>query len=147
MKPNAQNAIKIMLLLLSMIILFHVLIITKTIPYTIAWGGRLQTDEQMYMFETTSIFINLFLGFIVLMKGRYINYQIKNKTLDIVLWIFLMLFIINTIGNIFAQSTFEKMFSLLTLLLASLIWVILRRGKLADKHSTATMHSRNKKLK
>ena len=128
MKLHAQNATRIMLGLLSMVILFHLLVIMKVIPYTIAWGGRLQTDEQMYMFETTSILINLFLGFILLMKGRYINYQFKNKTLNIVLWIFLGLFILNTIGNIFAQSTFEKMFALLTLLLAFLVWVILRRS-------------------
>lgn len=128
MKLNAQTAIKIMLGILCMVILFHVLIMVKIIPYNIAWGGRLQTDEQMYIFETTSILINLFLGFILLMKGRYITYQFKNKTLNIVLWIFLVLFVLNTIGNIFAQSTFEKMFALLTLLFTFLIWVILRRG-------------------
>lgn len=133
MKLYAQNAIKIMLGLLSMVILFHVLIIIKIIPYNIAWGGRLQTDEQMYVFETFSILFNLFLGFILLMKGSYINYQFKSKTLNIVLWIFLMLFIINTIGNIFALSTFEKMFALLTLLLAFLIWVVLRPEQVTNK--------------
>lgn len=136
-----------MLWLLSMVILFHALIIVKIIPYNIAWGGRLQKDEQMYIFESTSILINLFLGFILLIKGRYINYQFKNKTLNMVLWVFLILFIINTIGNIFAQSTYEKMFGLLTLLLAFLVWVILGRGQLPYKQSTATMHPRNNILK
>lgn len=126
MKQKAQNVIRIMLGLLSMVILFHVLIIVKIIPYNIAWGGRLQTDEQMYVFETISILINLFLCFILLMKGRYINYQFKEKTLNIVLWFFFIMFIINTIGNIFAQSTFEKMFALLTLLFAFLLWIVLR---------------------
>ena len=147
MKLHAKNAIKIMLGLLSMVILFHILIIIKIIPYSVAWGGRLQTDEQMYMFETISIFINLFLGFILMMKGSYINYQFKSKTLNIMLWIFFTLFIINTIGNIFAQSTFEKMFALLTLLLAYLVWVILRTAQFPDKHSAATMHPRNKIIK
>lgn len=147
MKLNAQNAIKIILVLLSMVIIFHALIIIKIIPYNIAWGGRLQTDEQMYIFESASILINLLLGFILLMKGNYFKYQFKSKTLNIVLWIFLMLFIINTLGNIFAQTTFEKMFAFLTLLLAFLVWVILRRGQLPDEHSPANMHPRNNILK
>jgi len=100
----------------------------KIIPYAIAWGGRLQNDEQMYIFETGSIIINLFLISILLMKGRYIPLQFKDKALNILLWIFFILFILNTLGNLFAQTNFEKLFAILTLTLASLIWVILRSG-------------------
>ena len=55
----------------------NLLIIIKIIPYKIAWGGRLQNDEQMYIFETLSIIINLLLSFILLMKGRYIQLKFK----------------------------------------------------------------------
>jgi hypothetical protein len=125
MKLPAQNAINIMLGLLSMVIFFHLFIIIKIIPYEIAWGGRLQTDEQMYVFETISILINLMLCFILLMKGRYIKFRYKEKTLNIVLWIFLILFILNTVGNLFAQTSFEKLFAILTLIFAFLICRIL----------------------
>jgi hypothetical protein len=126
MKTGAHNAIKILLGLVSIVIFLHLLIMLKIIPYKIAWGGRLQNDEQMYIFETLSIIINLLLSFILLMKGRYIQLKFKEKTLNIVLWIFLMLFILNTVGNLFARTNFEKLFALLTLVFASLIWVILR---------------------
>ena len=76
MKLSAQNAIKIMLGLLLMVIFFHLLIMIQIIPYEIAWGGRLQNTEQMYMFEAFSILINLFLCFILLMKGSFINYYL-----------------------------------------------------------------------
>jgi glucan phosphoethanolaminetransferase (alkaline phosphatase superfamily) len=98
----------------------------EVIPYEIAWGGRLQTDEQMYVFETISILINFFLLFILLMKGRYIKSWLKEKTLNIILGIFLILFIINTVGNLFAQTNFEKLFALLTLMFSFLIWIVLR---------------------
>jgi hypothetical protein len=98
----------------------------KVIPYAIAWGGRLQNDEQMYLFETVSIIVNLFLIFILLMKGRYIRLQLKEKLLNLVLWIFSILFLLNTVGNLFAQTNFEKMFAVLTLTLAILILKILR---------------------
>ncbi len=126
MKSLAQNSIKIMLGLILLVILFHLLIMIEVIPYEIAWGGRLQTDEQMYVFETISILINFFLLFILLMKGRYIKSWLKEKTLNIILGIFLILFIINTVGNLFAQTNFEKLFALLTLMFSFLIWIVLR---------------------
>ena len=126
MKSNAQNSIRIMLGLVSIVTVLHLLIIVKIIPYKIAWGGRLQNDTEMYVFETLSIFINMFLGLILLMKGGYIRFQFKKKTINIILWVFLILFIVNTVGNLFAETNFEKLFSLVTLTLAVLIWKILR---------------------
>lgn len=126
MKIGTQNAIKIMLGLLTIVISLHLLIMIKIIPYKVAWGGRLQNDEQMYVFETISIIINLLLIFILLMKGRYIQFYIKEKIQNIMLWIFLILFILNTVGNLFAQTNIEKLFAILTLVFAFLIWGVLR---------------------
>ena len=126
MKLNSQVAVKVMLGLLSMVILFHLLIIIEMVPYKIAWGGKLQTDGQMYVFEGFSILINLFLLFILLIKGRYIKPQFSERTIKIVLWIFLILFILNTIGNLFANTHLERIFALLTLIFSFLIWIVLR---------------------
>ena len=125
-KVNYKTSINIFLGLLIAVILFHITIMAKVIPYDIAWGGRLQNDSEMYVFETISILINLFLGFILLMKGNYIKFQFKKKTIDIILWIFLALFVLNTIANIFAKTNFEKLFAVLTFIFAILIWVILK---------------------
>jgi hypothetical protein len=121
-----NRALKIMIGLLMFIILFHFCIIIKIIPYKIAWGGRLENTKHMYIFETLSILINLFLFFILLMKGRYIESRFREKTLNIILGIFLILFVLNTVGNLFAQTAFEKLFALLTLKFAVLLWSVLR---------------------
>jgi hypothetical protein len=125
---NSQTSIKVLLALLSMVIVFHFGIIAKIIPYNVAWGGRIQNDTQMYVFETISIIINLFLGFILLMKGDYIKFQFRQKTLNVVLWVFLVIFVLNTVGNIFAKTNLEKFFAVLTLFLAFLIWKVLRKN-------------------
>lgn len=53
------------------------------------------------------------------------------KVVNGALWFFFGVFILNTIGNLFAQTTFEKFFSLLTALFAFLICKLLRDGKKA----------------
>jgi hypothetical protein len=104
--------------------MFHLLILARVIPFEITWGGRLKTVEEMYVFETLSILINSFFIFILLQKGEYILYFFGKKTVNIVLWIFFTIFVLNTIGNVFAKTNFEKFFVILTLLNSILIWLI-----------------------
>lgn len=130
----SYNAIKIFLALLLAVCIFHVCIILKIIPYNIAWGGRLTNDMEMYIFESVSILINLFLCWILLMKGEFVKFRFSPKIVRIILWLFCILFILNTVGNIFAKTNFEKCFSVLTGLSAVLIWMILKqKGSTADK--------------
>ena len=123
---TTRVSINILLGLLSTVVLFHFLVIAKMIPYEIAWGGRLKNDSEMYVFETFSILINVSLGFLLLMKGNYVKFQFKEKALDIALWIFFALFILNTVGNLFAKTILEKSFAALTFIFAILIWKILK---------------------
>ena len=123
---NINTSIKILLVSISAIILFHIAVIATIIPYNIAWGGRLKNDTEMYIFEVISIFINLLLVFVLLMKGDYIKFKFQNKTINILLWGFLILFVLNTVGNFFAKTDFEKLFAILTFFFATLIWTILR---------------------
>ena len=126
---NFNTSIKIFLGILLSVILFHLCIVLKIVPYTIAWGGRLTNDTEMYIFESISILINLFLCWILLMKGDYVKFKFSNTTISIFLWIFFGLFILNTIGNIFAKTNFEKLFAILTGFSAILIWNIVKHKK------------------
>ena len=128
-----NNTIKIFLGLLLAVILFHICIIIKIIPYNIAWGGRLQNDTEIYVFETISILLNIFLGSILLMKGNLIKYKFSAKVVNTILWVFFAIFILNTIGNLFAITTFEKLFSILTGILALLLWKILMQKKTTNR--------------
>ena len=123
---NSKNAIKIMLLIVSVITIFHLCILLKIIPYEITWGGRLKNDTEMYMFEGISILVNLVLGLTLLIKGKYVKQLISLKIVNVILWIFLILFALNTIGNMLAETTFEKSFAVVTLFLSLLIGVILK---------------------
>ena len=123
-----NNSIKILLGLTLSIILFHICIIAKIIPYKIAWGGRLTNDTEMYVFETFSLLINIFLCWILVMKGDLVKFKFSNKTVDTILWVFFGVFILNTIGNFFAKTNFENALAILTGLLAILIWCIEKKS-------------------
>ncbi len=123
---NSRTAINICLGIVAVVTVFHLCILVKIIPYEITWGGRLKNDSEMYVFETISIAINLILGVVLLVKGRYVKQVLSKRLVQIVLWIFLVLFLLNTVGNLFAETVFEKSLSLLTLALAILIWIILK---------------------
>jgi membrane-associated phospholipid phosphatase len=112
MKNNKITYITILIGITVLATIFHLLILVKVIPYEITWGGRLKSVEEMYFFETISILINSFFIFILLQKGEYIRYFLRKKTVNIVLWIFSTIFVLNTIGNVFAKTNFEKYFAI-----------------------------------
>lgn len=127
---NPKITIKILLLLIAAVTLFHLAILIKIIPYEITWGGKLKNDAEMYLFESISILINLFLAYVLLIRGEYVHKLIPSKVVNIILWIFLFIFGFNTIGNIFAYTLFEKSLSLLTLIFTFLLWNILKKSKI-----------------
>ena len=126
---KAQTAIKIMFCLLAVVVLFHLCILLKIIPYGITWGGRLKNDQEMYVFESLSIAINLFLGFLLALKGALLKSFVPMKVVNGFLWFFVVLFAFNTLGNLVAESTFEKSFALLTLASAVFIAIVLKKER------------------
>lgn len=122
---NSKLAIKILLIMQLAITTFHCCIFFKIIPYDITWGGRLQNDNEMYVFELLSILIIATLSFTLLIRGNYIRPILSNKVTTIILWIFFVLFALNTIGNTLAVTVLEKTFTVLTFFSCVLIWFIL----------------------
>jgi hypothetical protein len=119
----------ILMLALALVSLFHFFILAKIIPYSIAWGGRLTNDEEMYVFESISIVVNVFLVFLLSMKGNFLKFILPQRIVTFLLWCFFVLFILNTIGNFFAKTNFEKFFALVTAGFAFLLWKIQRADK------------------
>ncbi len=128
MKP--ARALQFILVIASIVTVFHLLVLLKVIPFTIVWAGKINTVEQMRVFELVSLAINLLLIFTVLIKGKYLKINIHTKIIQVILWIFFILFVLNTIGNLFSKSTFELVvFTPLTLLLALLFYFVLFPSK------------------
>lgn len=124
---DTKKILKTLIVIYSIIIVFHSCILLKIIAYEITWGGHLQNDQEMYVFETASIAINVFLIWILLMKGDFIKFKFPVKVIQVILWIFVVVFTLNTVGNIFAKTLLEKGFAVMTLDSAVAIGFVLRR--------------------
>ena len=124
---NPKLAIKLMLWLIGAVILLHLAILVKIVPYEVTWGGRLENDAEMYVFEVVSVLTNLFIAVLLLVKGKHLSSFIPMKVVNILLWAFLFIFGMNSLGNMFAETIFEMSLSLLTFIFTYLIWVILKK--------------------
>ena len=101
-------AVYSMLTILVSVLLYHFLILFEVIPFQLTWGGKLETKSQMYRFELVSIGINSFILFLVLVKAEWIRVKFHARLLNILLWILVVLFALNTIGNVMAENNIER---------------------------------------
>ncbi|MCK0135744.1 hypothetical protein [Arenibacter sp. S6351L] len=128
---NKRIALKIMFLLLGTLLIFHVLIFTEQIPYDKVWAGKLNSVEEMKAFEAFSILINLFMILILSIKYKLLESRKRNKVVDILIWIFVVFFALNTIGNMFAKSLIELILGgILTLVSSILCFIIVKKEKI-----------------
>ncbi|CAN5787144.1 hypothetical protein BH11BAC3_BH11BAC3_47220 [soil metagenome] len=100
-------AIWTVILLSSVIIIFHFLILLQIIPFENVWGGKLKSIEEIYVYESISIVVNCLLILTILVKGQMINPNISPKFINTLLWIFVILFILNTLGNLTSKTSLE----------------------------------------
>jgi hypothetical protein len=115
------TAASIIVMLNFAVIAFHVLVLLKIVPMDVIWGGRLESEREMYVFESVSIAINALLITTVLLKRRAVQASTPHRIIDSLLWIFVAVFLLNTIGNLAAESSMETLIaSPLTLVLAVL---------------------------
>ena len=110
------------LAILSAVVLFHVLVVSGIVPKTIVWGGRISDPAQVVRAEIVSIMILLVTAAIVAMRWRSLAQGAPNVVAAVGTWVLVGLFAVNTVGNLFAKTLFERaVFTPLTLLLALLM--------------------------
>jgi len=104
---SQKQAINSMIALLTAVLVFHTLVLTGVISYAIVWGGKITIAADMRKLEVISILVNTFSILILLLKAGYIKNKISVKPLNAIILLLAVLFSLNTIGNLFAESRFE----------------------------------------
>lgn len=112
-------AINGLLLILSLVVLFHLLVIIRVIPFDIVWGGKLKNVSQMRSFEAVSVLLNLLMLAVVAMHAGILRLTVSPVIIKIALWTMFVLFLVNTFANMLSENAMEKIiFTPLTFLLS-----------------------------
>lgn len=121
-KINGVFVAKVLLFIFLPILAFHFSILFGLIPYDIVWGGKLSDYNQMLVFESLSISLNLYLVYILFSRIKLVPWILGNVLRKVSLWFFTILFALNTIGNLLAETSFETIvFTPLTLIASVMI--------------------------
>jgi len=125
---SKRIALKLMIGLLSLVLFFHLCVLFEIISYKIVWAGKLNSKEEMYVFEAVSILINFFLIIVLCVKFQNIKKSETNRIINIIIWLFVFLFALNTLGNLFAENLIEQILgTLLTFISTTLCWIIVKK--------------------
>ena len=126
-------ALIIMFFILGIVLLFHFLILTEQIPYDKVWAGKLNSVEEMKSFETFSILLNAFILIVLYIKYRQLVKGVNSKVIDILIWIFSVFFVLNTIGNLFSKSIIELILGTFLTLTSAILCVVIVKKELNRK--------------
>lgn len=104
-----------------LIVVFHSLVLAQVIPFNIVWGGKFQNFNEVKTFEIISILAILVITTFIFIKAYGVYSKITTVMVNAVIWLFVVLFSLNTIGNLLAEKSTETIiFTPITLVFAIL---------------------------
>jgi len=106
-KLDVALAGKILIVIPSCLVVFHIVNLLGFIPLNITWLGQIDSNRTMVIMGLVSICLNLVLILCALVTCHYWNSPFLSPIVEKILpWVFYWL-VGNTIANLFSKSTFE----------------------------------------
>lgn len=126
---SVKTAARTINILLFLAVLFHVLTMSGIISMDNAWGGRVSDRQQFMMLELVSISIVIFALMIVSMRAGFMSRMFSISTIKVLLWIFVVVFALNTIGNIMTIPAIEGLIGTPITLVITILMLVLALNK------------------
>jgi hypothetical protein len=130
---------RVLQLIATAALIYHLLILLDVVPYEMVWGGKLKDYDQMLVFEFISIVVNL-----LLIGSVWAYFQSHphgyHKTGRILMWLFGVLFAVNTLGNIFAENIWEAIIFTPITAISSFLSFKLALHRSKNKHSQEELY-------
>lgn len=118
---STKFAGNVLISLLILLIVFHVLVLMKVIPYQIVWAAQIDDSSTLLIYEGFAISLTALFVLIISMKIGYFMPRKFNKVVNSGVWFVFIYFLLNTIGNLASGVTAEKLiFTPLTILMTLL---------------------------
>ena len=120
-----KRASQFSLILFGLFIVFHLSIIIGILffdfaPVDYLWGGRMETATELLAFEIISLAVMSICLLVVLIRAEIIKISFLMGLSRIILWFLTFMFLLNTVGNLLAETNFEKFLAIITAMLTVL---------------------------
>ena len=119
-----KTAILASLFILGMLAIFHTAIVIGIlfdyVPIDFLWGGQIKTETQLLNFEIVSLLTTFIFVFLLFIRSKWLNLPKLLGVTRVSMWVLFILFSLNTIGNVLAINTLERMFAIVSGVLALL---------------------------
>ena len=118
---GARQAGTVLLVLMILLLIMHVLILFRVLPYDMVWGGRIEDEASVVPYEAAALVVmSLFLS-VVAIKTGYLKADRLRRAAGIGMWVVFGYFILNTVGNFASAVWLENLiFGPLSIVLALL---------------------------
>ncbi len=87
----------------------------------------MKSETEMYRFEGFSVILTTFMMVILGIKNRLLKAGKNNKIINILIWLFAAFFLLNTFGNLMAESKLEMIIGSLFTISAGLLCIVIAK--------------------
>lgn len=103
-----RPAANLLIVILCSVIVFHLLVMMGIVPREWVWGGHLRTTKDVVVFESVAVVVGLVIVAVVSGKKRYMRSGAVPGVVNMILWVFALMFVLNTAGNMVATTSMES---------------------------------------
>ena len=123
-----KGTIKIFLVINAVMLILQLLVLIKIIPYHVFWVGKINPEEQLVPFMSISILMDVILISVLLIKLKDIQGKILKNMVDGIIWVYVIIFAINTIKNLFSDDLIVLVLgTTFTIVSSFLCWRIVKK--------------------
>lgn len=122
---SVRQSGNIMVMALLAMLVVHLLILLRVVPYEFVWGGQIDSASSLVLFEGIAMGMTLLFILIIAMRVGYIQLHKFKRAAVIGGWFMVAYFLLNTLGNLASGVTLEKLlFTPVTVILTILAFRI-----------------------
>jgi hypothetical protein len=106
---SVKSAGNILLILFSLLIVFHVLVLLRVFPSNMVWGGRAAVSpSNLVLFEIIALLVLILFMLIIAAKTGYFKIFKSQKALNVCIWIIFAYMLLNAFANLASSVAAER---------------------------------------
>jgi hypothetical protein len=107
---STKLAGNLLLSVLSLLAVFHILVLLRVLPANIVWGGAIQNSStSLFPLEMISLLVTLLFAVVIAAKAGYIKAFRFQTAVNIGVWLVFAILLLSMVGNFASGVAFENL--------------------------------------